>query len=263
VTTRLFARLGPACGLLSSVSLFVLPQHHLKPLHLAAFVLFLPFLAYLCNLLRGTSEEAGWLAQTAFATGVAGITLKLASITPEIAINRYQIAAGTTLHSGLQGIADAATEVALFPLGFMLVALAVVAVRSRAPTARTRIQRLSDRNRAGRERLVQPVLALRLRPRTVALRALDAGHECGSPSTCLGRARGHRASQPGSSRLAIDCGEKLRAGRRQEDSAALDAHQAVSDRVFPHGQTRARALPSLHRLRTCDPARRSRRAAEA
>jgi hypothetical protein len=131
MTARPFARLGPACGVLSSGALFVLPQHELKPVHVAAFVLLLPFLAYLCSLLRAAEGPSGWLGETALAAGIVGITLKLASVTPEIAITNNHITDGTALHSGLQGIADAATVLCLYPLGVMVAAVCAVGLRTR------------------------------------------------------------------------------------------------------------------------------------
>lgn len=132
MSNRLYATLGPACGVVCSAGLFALPQHELKPIHLAAFVLLLPFVAYLCGLLREAEGDAGWLSQTALAAGIAGITLKLASITPEIAITRAHIVDGTSLHNGLQGIADAATVVCLYPLGVMVAAVCAVGLRTGA-----------------------------------------------------------------------------------------------------------------------------------
>jgi hypothetical protein len=103
----------------------------LRGIGLAAIVVFLPFLAYLCSLLRHAEEEGGWLAQTAFAAGLAGITLKVVSIAPEFANRRYHIADGTPLHNALQGIADVTTDICLYPLGVMLAAAAVVIIRTR------------------------------------------------------------------------------------------------------------------------------------
>jgi hypothetical protein len=131
VTNRTLPKLGAACGILFPVGLFLGAGHHaLWGVALVAIVLFLPFLAYLCAVIRAAEGEQGWFASAAYAAGLAGITLKLGSIAPEIAIRRAHIADGSTLHAGLQGIADAATDVCLYPLAFMLVAVAVVALRT-------------------------------------------------------------------------------------------------------------------------------------
>jgi ABC-type multidrug transport system permease subunit len=132
VTTRTLPRLGAACGIIFPIGLFVSAgTYSLWAAALVAIALFLPFLSYLCSLLRNPDGEQSWLAQTAFAAGLAGITLKLGSIAPEIAIRRDHIAAGTGLHRGLQGIADAATDVCLYPLGLMLAAVALAAIHTR------------------------------------------------------------------------------------------------------------------------------------
>jgi hypothetical protein len=131
VATQPFARVGAACGIIFPVGLFLTARHHaLWAPALIAIALFIPFLAYLCSLLRQAEGEGAWLAPTAFAAGLAGITLKLGSIAPEIAIRRDHIADGTNLHGGLQGIADAATDVCLFPLGLMLAAIALGAIQA-------------------------------------------------------------------------------------------------------------------------------------
>ena len=131
MATPSFARAGAACGIVFPVGLFLTARHHaLWAVALVAIALFMPFLAYLCSLLRQAESENTWLAQTAFGAGLAGVTLKLGSIAPEIAIRCEHIADGTSLHSGLQGIADAATDVCLFPLGLMLGAIALAAFRA-------------------------------------------------------------------------------------------------------------------------------------
>jgi hypothetical protein len=131
VATQSFARTGAACGILFPVGLFLTAGHHaLWAGALIAIVLSVPFFAYLASVLRQAEGEGGWLAQTVFATGLVGITLKLGSIAPEIAIRKYHIADGTLLHSGLQGIADAATDVCLYPFAAMTAAVALIALRS-------------------------------------------------------------------------------------------------------------------------------------
>lgn len=134
MSTQPFAKLGAACGIIFPVGLFLTAGNGYRfwAVALSAIVIFFVFLAYLCSVLARAEGERGWLAQCAFAAGVVGIGLKLGSIAPEIAIRRGHIAVGTPLHAGLQGIADAATDVCLFPLGLMLAAVAVVAVRTGA-----------------------------------------------------------------------------------------------------------------------------------
>lgn len=89
----------------------------------AALTLFLPFLAYLRTLI-----DDRWLANTALAAGVAGVTIKLVSIVPELG---YRHIGPGPLHSALQAVADSAFDVALFPLALMLAAVAAARVLPR------------------------------------------------------------------------------------------------------------------------------------
>src|SRR2546428_10050276 len=84
-TSNMYPRLGASCGALFALGLFVASSGKLHVVGLAALALFLPFLAYVSSLLRQAEGESGWLASTAFAAGIAGITLKLGSLAPEIA----------------------------------------------------------------------------------------------------------------------------------------------------------------------------------
>lgn len=95
-----------------------------------AIVLFLPFLAYLCSLLRDAEQSSGWLSTTALGAGITGIALKLASGAPEVALHRAHVSGGTQLHSALQAIADSATVISLYPLALMLAVVAVVTLRT-------------------------------------------------------------------------------------------------------------------------------------
>ena len=134
MSTQPFAKLGAACGIIFPVGLFLTAGNGSRFWAVALVgdrdLLRLPRLPL--QRARTGRGEQGWLAQCAFAAGVVGIGLKLGSIAPEIAIHRGHIAVGTPLHAGLQGIADAATDVCLFPLGLMLAAVAVVALRTGA-----------------------------------------------------------------------------------------------------------------------------------
>ena len=130
MSNRTFPRLGAGCGALFAVALFVASGNsgHLYVVGLAAIVLFVPFLAYLCSVLREAEGPSGWLSTAALAAGLAGITIKLVSLAPEIA-NRH-LSHGTPAHRALQGIADAATVVSLYPLAVLLAAVAIVALRT-------------------------------------------------------------------------------------------------------------------------------------
>ena len=99
-------RLGAACGIVFPIAMFLAVGNgnHFAPWRAVAatwaLVLALPFLAYLCSLLRTAEGDGGWLSTTALVAGVSGILLKLASHAPELAIHRDQIAKGTPAVQG-------------------------------------------------------------------------------------------------------------------------------------------------------------------
>ena len=131
------SRLGAACGAVFALVLFAANGDGSQPFSgpravagIAALTLAIPFLCYLCRTLRDGEGAHGWLAGTALAAGITGITLKLASGAPELALQRAHVAAGTTLHAALGAVADAATLLSLFPLAVFCAATAVIAFRS-------------------------------------------------------------------------------------------------------------------------------------
>jgi hypothetical protein len=132
MTTQMMPRAGAGCGTLFAVVLAAASNGSADANYIAggaALALFLPFLAYLCTLLRQAEGEHGWLAPAALAAGIAGITIKLASGAPEIAANHL---ANGTLHSALQDIANVATVTSMYPLALLLAAVAVITLRTRA-----------------------------------------------------------------------------------------------------------------------------------
>lgn len=131
MTTQMMPRAGAACGGLFAVALTAASNGSADASYiagLAALALFLPFLAYLCTLLRQAEGEHGWLAPAALAAGVAGITIKLASVAPEIAANHL---ASSTLHNALQDVANVATVTSMYPLALLLAAVTVIALRTK------------------------------------------------------------------------------------------------------------------------------------
>ena len=137
MTSPRLTRLGAGCGALFAVVLFVASGSgsgaFLAPraiAGLAALVLFIPFLAYLCNLLRQAEGENGWLATTALASGIVGITIKIASVMPALALHRAHVADGTRLHKLFDALDGGATVIALYPLAVACAAIAVVALRT-------------------------------------------------------------------------------------------------------------------------------------
>jgi hypothetical protein len=96
-----------------------------------ALVLFLPFLAYLCGLLRSAEGEGGWLTTAALVAGISGVVLKLISHAPELAIHQDHLAKGTPLYKALDHAAGAATTLSLYPLAISTAAIAVLVLRTR------------------------------------------------------------------------------------------------------------------------------------
>ena len=133
----LLPRLGPACGTVFPIVMFVAvgDGSHFTPWRAIAatwaLILALPFLSYLCTLLRTAEGDNGWLSTTALAAGVTGIVLKLASHAPELAIHREGIAKGSQLYKALDNTAGAATLMSLYPLALCCAAIAVIALRTR------------------------------------------------------------------------------------------------------------------------------------
>lgn len=139
MNSPLVARLGAGCGALFAVVLFIASgsgnEAYLAPravAGLAALVLFIPFLAYLCSLLRAAEGDNGWLATTALVAGTVGITVKIVSVMPALALHHAHVADGTRLHTLFDGFDNGATVIALYPLAVACAAIAMVALRTRA-----------------------------------------------------------------------------------------------------------------------------------
>ena len=132
-------RVGAACGAVFAIVLVVANGNGSQPFSgpraiagIAALTLAVPFLAYLTSVLRHAEGADGWLSHTALAAGITGITLKLSSGAPELAMHRAHLAAGTQLHSTIDAIAGGATLLSLYPLAVFCAATAIVAFRARA-----------------------------------------------------------------------------------------------------------------------------------
>jgi hypothetical protein len=135
------SRVGPACGVVFAIVLFVANGDGSQPFSgpravagLAALTLAIPFLGYLVTVLREARDAGagGWLATTALGSGIAWAALKLGSGAPELAMVKAHVAAGGELHAALAALADGATVISLFPLAVCCAAVAVLAFRSRA-----------------------------------------------------------------------------------------------------------------------------------
>jgi hypothetical protein len=131
MTTTTSARVGAACGIGFPLAL-IAGRNSAGTFMLGAFglVLFVPFCAYICSLLRSSDEDGGWLALAAFGTGLMGMTLKLASVLPEIAYRR--VPAGSQAHQALDGLASAATVVSLYPFAIFTAIVAYHSLRTGA-----------------------------------------------------------------------------------------------------------------------------------
>jgi hypothetical protein len=133
------SRLGAACGAVFAIVLTVAAgngdQSFSGPraaASIAAITLAVPFIAYLCSVLRAAEKADGWLVSTAFAAGITGIVLKLGSGAPELAMHKAHLIAGTQLNSAISAIGDGVTVICLYPLAVFCAATAIVAFRSRA-----------------------------------------------------------------------------------------------------------------------------------
>ena len=101
-------RIGAACGAVFAIVLTVANGDGSQPFSgpravagIAALTLAIPFFAYLTSVLHHAEGADGWLSRTALAAGIAGITLKLGSGAPELAMLRAHLAAGTQLHTAI------------------------------------------------------------------------------------------------------------------------------------------------------------------
>jgi len=137
MNATILPRLGAACGAAFAVVLFVASGDGSGNFSaaraiagLAALTLFVPFLAYLCSLLRDAEGPNGWLASTALSAGLAGIVLKIVSVTPALALHRANVADGTALHKLFDAFDGSVTVIALFPLAVFCAATAILAFRT-------------------------------------------------------------------------------------------------------------------------------------
>jgi hypothetical protein len=130
-------RLAAACGIVFPVAMFLAVGNgnSFAPWRAVvstwALVLFLPFLAYLCGLLRQAGTGDSWVATVALVGGVSGVLLKLVSHVPELAIHHDHLAKGTPLYKALDDMGGAATVITLYPLAICAAAVAVLVLRSR------------------------------------------------------------------------------------------------------------------------------------
>jgi hypothetical protein len=133
------SRLGAACGAVFAIVLTIAANNGDQSFSgpravagIAAITLAVPFIAYLCGVLRQAGGADGWLVSTAFGAGIAGLVLKLGSGAPELAAHKAHLVAGTQLSTAINAIGDGATVLCLYPLAVFCAATAIVAFRTRA-----------------------------------------------------------------------------------------------------------------------------------
>ena len=131
----LLPRLAAGCGIGFPIAMFLAVGNgnNFAPWRAVAstwaLVLFLPFLAYLCSLLRTAAPADRWLSTLALVAGSSGILLKLVSHAPELAIHQNHLAKGTPLYEALDHTAGAATILCLYPLAIYVAVVALIVFR--------------------------------------------------------------------------------------------------------------------------------------
>ena len=131
MSTNVSTKLGAACGVAFPLALITgRDSGGTFMLSVFGLVLFVPFLAYVCSLLRAVERPGGWLTSCAFGAGLMGMTLKLASGVPEIAYR--SVPTGSQAYKALEGFANAATIVSLYPFGIFMAVVAYLSLRADA-----------------------------------------------------------------------------------------------------------------------------------
>jgi hypothetical protein len=128
MNTTTSTRIGAACGIGFPLALITgRNSSGTFMLGLFGLVLFVPFLAYVCSLLRSSDPGDTWLASAAFGAGLMGMTLKVASGVPEIAYRG--LPAGSQAHKALEGLANGATVASLYPFAIFTAIVATQSLR--------------------------------------------------------------------------------------------------------------------------------------
>ena len=132
---RILPRLGAASGVLFVVLLFGpsssgSDSQIVVALELLGLLFFIPFLGYLCSVLRAAEGPSGWLWVTALGAGLVGVTMKLASVAPGWAARDFDD--GTAIHKTLDRMNETAFIAQMLPDGVLLAAIAIVALKTSA-----------------------------------------------------------------------------------------------------------------------------------
>jgi hypothetical protein len=132
---RILPRLGAVSGVLFVALLFGpsssgSDSQIVVALELLGLLFFIPFLGYLCSVLRPAEGPGGWLWVTALGAGLVGITMKLASIAPGWAARDFDD--GTAIHKALDRMNEVAFVAQMLPDGVLLAAIAIVTLKTSA-----------------------------------------------------------------------------------------------------------------------------------
>ena len=132
---RIMPRLGAASGALFVVLLFGPSSSGsdaaiITVLELIGLLVFIPFLGYLCSVLRAAEGPGGWLATTAFGAGLVDVTIKLGSLAPGKAADNYGDA--TAIHKALEDMNSVSFIATMLPLSVLMAAVAIVTLKTGA-----------------------------------------------------------------------------------------------------------------------------------
>ena len=138
MTTRTAARLGAASGIAYVVALMAASSTGgdstaALAAELVPMLLFFPFLVYLGSVLRDAEGPGGWLSAMVLATGVAAVTIKLASAGPAVAARHDGLS--PALHDAFQQVNDVSFIVTMLPLGVCMGSVAAIVLRTHAMPA--------------------------------------------------------------------------------------------------------------------------------
>lgn len=130
---RIMPRLGAASGALFVVLLFGPSSSGsdaaiITVLELIGLLVFIPFLGYLCSVLRAAEGPGGWLATTAFGAGLVDVTIKLGSLAPGKAADNYGDA--TAIHKAFEDMNNVAFISTMLPLSVLMAAVALVSLKT-------------------------------------------------------------------------------------------------------------------------------------
>jgi hypothetical protein len=137
MSDRLLERMGAASGIVFLVLVFVGslggPTSTVRlVLVLLGFLFFLFFLGSLWSAMRRAEGGSGWLSTTAFGAGLMSVTIEVGGAATLLVAKYRSGGLDPQLARTLQDMEDASHLLTFFPLAVLLVAFAIVAIRSNA-----------------------------------------------------------------------------------------------------------------------------------